>query len=85
MLRVVDARPRSGGGEKITPSLDRPAILLVCDEIAVILGIGTGGPGTSVEGVTNTTPHGPGHSAGDDPVARKRSTSSWRLSAERSP
>jgi len=56
LLRAVNARSRSGiGGEKITPSPDQPAILLVCDEIAVILGIGTGGPRTSLEGVTNTT------------------------------
>jgi hypothetical protein len=32
----------------------------VYDEIAVILGIGTGGPRTSVAGITNTTPRGPG-------------------------
>jgi hypothetical protein len=37
------------------PSPGQPAILLVCDEIAVILGIGTGGPRSSLEGVTNTT------------------------------
>ena len=56
LLRAVDARSRSGsGGEKITPSSDQPAILLVCDEIAVILGIGTGGPRTSLDGVTNAT------------------------------
>ena len=56
LLRAVQARSRSGsGGEKITPSPRQPAILLVCDEIAVILGIGMGGPRTSHEGVTNTT------------------------------
>jgi hypothetical protein len=56
LLRAVDARSRSGsGGEKIIPSPRQPAILLVCDEIAVILGIGTGGPRTSMEGVTNAT------------------------------
>ncbi len=56
LLRAVDARSRSGvGGEKITPSPRQPAILLVCDEIAVILGIGTGGPRTSLDGVTNAT------------------------------
>jgi hypothetical protein len=56
LLRAVNARSRSGiGGEKITPSPDQPAILLVCDEIAVILGIGMGGPRTPLEGVTNTT------------------------------
>jgi hypothetical protein len=31
---------------QITPSPNQPAILLVYDEIAVILGIGTGGPRT---------------------------------------
>jgi hypothetical protein len=56
LLRAVQARSRSGsGGEKITPSPRQPAILLVCDEIAVILGIGTGGPRYSQEGVTNAT------------------------------
>jgi hypothetical protein len=56
LLRAVQARSRSGsGGEKIIPSPRQPAILLVCDEIAVILGIGTGGPRTSLEGVTNAT------------------------------
>jgi hypothetical protein len=56
LLRAVDARSRSGsGGEKIIPSPRQPAILLVCDEIAVILGIGTGGPRTSLDGVTNAT------------------------------
>jgi FtsK/SpoIIIE family len=55
-LRAVQARSRSGsGGEKIIPSPRQPAILLVCDEIAVILGFGTGGPRTSREGVTNAT------------------------------
>ncbi len=56
LLRAVGARSRSGsGGEKIVPSPRQPAILLVCDEIAVILGIGTGGPRTSLDGVTNAT------------------------------
>jgi hypothetical protein len=54
--RAVQARSRSGsGGEKITPSPRQPAVLLVCDEIAVILGIGTGGPRSSLDGVTNAT------------------------------
>jgi FtsK/SpoIIIE family len=56
LLRAVQARSRSAsGGEKIIPSPRQPAILLVCDEIAVILGIGTGGPRTSLDGVTNAT------------------------------
>jgi hypothetical protein len=56
LLRAVDARSRSGsGGEKIIPSQRQPAILLICDEIAVILGMGMGGPRTSQEGVTNVT------------------------------
>jgi hypothetical protein len=56
LLRAVDARSRSGsGGEKIIPSPRQPAILLVCDEIAVILGMGMGGPRTSLHGVTNAT------------------------------
>jgi hypothetical protein len=56
LVRAVQARSRSGsGGEKITPSARQPAILLLCDEIAVILGVGTGGPRSSAEGVTNAT------------------------------
>jgi FtsK/SpoIIIE family len=56
LLRAVQARSRSGsGGEKIMPSARQPAILLVCDEIAVILGMGMGGPRFSSEGVTNMT------------------------------
>jgi S-DNA-T family DNA segregation ATPase FtsK/SpoIIIE len=56
LLRAVEARARScSGGEKITPSAREPAILLVCDEVAVILGIGTGGPRLYEGGVTNAT------------------------------
>jgi hypothetical protein len=56
LLRAVAARSRSGsGGEKIRPSARQPAILLVCDEIAVIMGMGMGGPRFSAEGVTNMT------------------------------
>lgn len=56
LLRAVEARARScSGGGKITPSARQPAILLVCDEVAVILGIGTGGPRLSEGGVTNAT------------------------------
>jgi hypothetical protein len=54
LLRAVDARSRSGsGGEKIRPSFRQPAILVICDEIAVILGMGTGGPRTSQNGMSN--------------------------------
>lgn len=43
-----EARSRSGaGGEKITPSVDLPAILLLCDEGAVLLGHGTRDDGIS--------------------------------------
>jgi hypothetical protein len=56
LLRAVEARSRSGsGGEKITPSARQPAILLVCDEIAVILGVGMGGGRFYDKGVTNAT------------------------------
>jgi hypothetical protein len=41
-------RSRSGaGGEKITPSADRPAILLLCDEVAVLFGHGISEDGLS--------------------------------------
>jgi hypothetical protein len=57
LIRAVQDRSRSGsGGEKITPSARQPAVLLLCDEIAVILGVGTGGPRSSLNGgVTNAT------------------------------
>jgi hypothetical protein len=56
LLRAVDLRARSfSGGEKIKPSPREPAILLICDEVAVILGIGTGGPRLTEGGVTNAT------------------------------
>ena len=55
LLRAVEARARScSGGEKIIPSAGQPAILLVCDEIAVILGMGTGGPRLSAHETSNT-------------------------------
>jgi S-DNA-T family DNA segregation ATPase FtsK/SpoIIIE len=54
LLRAVDARARScSGGEKIIPSASQPAVLLVCDEVAVILGMGTGGPRLSDHEVSN--------------------------------
>jgi hypothetical protein len=54
LLRAVEARSRSGsGGEKIRPSARQPAIIVICDEIAMILGQGTGGPRTSVAGASN--------------------------------
>jgi hypothetical protein len=91
LLRAVQARSRSGsGGEKIIPSPRQPAILLVCDEIAVILGIGTGGPRTSMEGVTNATLAGlatqlvmTGRSEAIDPImATQRGTITMTGSAD---
>jgi hypothetical protein len=42
-LRAIDARAHSGEGEeKITPSGHTPAVLLIMDEIAIILGTGRG-------------------------------------------
>jgi hypothetical protein len=56
LLSAVDARSRSGsGGEKITPSPRQPAILLLCDEVAILMGIGTGGPRSPLEGASNVT------------------------------
>lgn len=56
LLRAVDARARSfSGGEKVSPSASQPAILLVCDEVAVLLGIGTGGHRPAGGGVSNLT------------------------------
>jgi hypothetical protein len=54
-LRGIDARSRSGsGGEKIVPSARQPAVMLIVDEAAVIFGLGTGGPRSTLEGTTNT-------------------------------
>ncbi|MGH3157231.1 MAG: hypothetical protein ACRDNF_11730, partial [Streptosporangiaceae bacterium] len=54
-LRGIDARSRSGsGGEKIVPSARQPAVMLIVDEAAVIFGLGTGGPRSSLDGITNT-------------------------------
>jgi S-DNA-T family DNA segregation ATPase FtsK/SpoIIIE len=54
-LRGIDARSRSGsGGEKIVPSSRQPAVMLIVDEAAVIFGLGTGGPRSTLEGTTNT-------------------------------
>ena len=91
LLRAVDARSRSGsGGEKIIPSPRQPAILLVCDEIAVILGVGMGGPRYSDEGVTNATLAGlatqlvmTGRSEAIDPImATQRGTVTMTGSAD---
>lgn len=91
LLRAVDARSRSGsGGEKIIPSPRQPAILLVCDEIAVILGVGMGGPRYSAEGVTNATLAGlatrlvmTGRSEAIDPImATQRGTVTMTGSAD---
>jgi heme exporter protein D len=55
VLRGIDARAHSGaGGEKITPSADLPAVILIVEEVAVIFGMNSG-PRTSLEGTTNAT------------------------------
>lgn len=53
LLRAIDARSVSGeGGEKITPSAEIPAVILIVDELAVIFGEHTG-PKSKSEGTTN--------------------------------
>lgn len=53
LLRGIEARAHSGsGGEKITPSPDQSAVILIVDEMAVIFG-DHGGPKTSMDGTTN--------------------------------
>ncbi len=55
LLRGIDARAHSGaGGEKITPSADLPAVILIVEEVAVIFGMNSG-PRSSLEGTTNAT------------------------------
>jgi hypothetical protein len=55
VLRGIDARAHSGaGGEKITPSPDLPAVILIVEEVAVIFGMNSG-PRSSLEGTTNAT------------------------------
>lgn len=55
VLRGIDARAHSGaGGEKIVPSPQLPAVVLIVEEVAVIFGMNSG-PRTSLEGTTNAT------------------------------
>jgi hypothetical protein len=55
ILRGIDARAHSGaGGEKIVPSPQLPAVILIVEEVAVIFGMNSG-PRTSLEGTTNAT------------------------------
>lgn len=55
-LRGIAARSNSGsGGEKIIPSAGQPAVIIVVDEMAIVLGQNTGGPRTSMDGVTNAS------------------------------
>jgi hypothetical protein len=55
VVRGIDARAHSGaGGEKITPSTDLPAVILIVEEVAVIFGMNSG-PRSSLEGTTNAT------------------------------
>jgi hypothetical protein len=55
VLRGIDARAHSGaGGEKIIPSAELPAVILIVEEVAVIFGMNSG-PRTSLEGTTNAT------------------------------
>ncbi len=55
VLRGIDARAHSGaGGEKIIPSPELPAVILIVEEVAVIFGM-NGGPRSSLEGTTNAT------------------------------
>jgi S-DNA-T family DNA segregation ATPase FtsK/SpoIIIE len=90
-LRGIEARSKSGaGGEKIIPSARQPAILLIIDEAAVILGMGFGGPRSSLEGTTNSTLAGlmtqltvTGRSEAIDPVlATQRGTITMTGSAD---
>lgn len=51
-LRGIDARTSAGDGrEKIEPSAGEPAVLVICDEMAVVFGQGMGNP--YGEGPTN--------------------------------
>jgi hypothetical protein len=53
LLTAIDARSTSGeGGEKITPSAQTPAVILLVDELAIIFGEHTG-PKAKSEGTTN--------------------------------
>ena len=61
MLRAfvhgIEARAEAGGAagqEKVEPDPEQPAVFLVADEIADIMGLGTG-PKSSAEGTTNYT------------------------------
>lgn len=53
-LRAIEARATAGDGrDKVLPTPQQPAIAVVVDEGSVTFGMGTGGPSTSLDGVTN--------------------------------
>jgi hypothetical protein len=69
LIAAIDARAAAGEGEeKIEPSPEHPAVVLVVDEAASIFGAGSG-PRYSSEGTTNATLAG----LGTDLVRRGRS------------
>jgi len=51
--RGIDARSRAGHGEKHTPTAAEPAVILIMDETASTLGVGTGGARLRADGVTH--------------------------------
>ncbi|HET9893644.1 MAG TPA: hypothetical protein VFQ44_01675 [Streptosporangiaceae bacterium] len=54
VIRAIDARAHSGhGGEKIVPTPQMPAIIVLCEEVAVIFGANRTGPVTAARGTTN--------------------------------
>lgn len=54
LLRVIEARATAGDGrDKVHPTPQQPALVVVIDEGSVAFGMGTGGPSTSLDGVTN--------------------------------
>ena len=53
-LRVIEARATAGDGrDKVVPTPQQPAIVVVIDEGSVAFGMGTRGPSSSLDGVTN--------------------------------
>jgi hypothetical protein len=53
-LRAIEARSTAGDGrDKVHPTPHQPAIVVVVDEGSVTFGMGTGGPSSSLDGVTN--------------------------------
>jgi len=66
-LAGIDVRSNSGaGGEKITPSAEQPAIIVICEEVSALVGLHATGSRSSTDLLTSITQLG--RSEAIDPV-----------------